>query len=98
MSRFQRMIEKVESIKSDLELCISHETCGSASEKETASRALKALSEVGWATPESGFGYNTGWAISELCKAVKFFSESKIALEIQNKNLNSLLDKQNNVN
>lgn len=39
-------------------------------EKIDASKALVALSDAGYPTPEETYGSNTSWAISDLCRAL----------------------------
>src|SRR6267142_3939018 len=52
----------IENRKSQLEATL-------ACEKKDCERALMAL--AGWyPTPGEGYGYNTSWAISDLCKAI----------------------------
>jgi hypothetical protein len=55
--------ERIEALENQRTVAIN-------AEKSDCTRALVALSAAGISTPEETYGYNTSWAISDLCRAV----------------------------
>lgn len=58
-------------VRCELELSRSQRFAAVEAERLDATKAFHALCAVHIATPEKGYGYNSSWAISDLCRAVK---------------------------
>ena len=48
-----------------------------AMERNDCEKALLALSGAGYPTPQEGYGSNSSWAISDLCRCVAAMSDQK---------------------
>lgn len=61
---------QLQAAQQERELHISQRNAAIKAEKRDAEKALLALSKAGFPTPTEGYGFNSSWAISDLCRWV----------------------------
>lgn len=68
---YEEQLEKeIEVLKAKLARAESHRVAALEHGKADASKALRALAAAHYPTPEEGYGDNTSWAISDLCRCI----------------------------
>lgn len=65
------LLQKIAELEGQAERLNQHMDAGVECERRDCSKALLAMAAVGICTPEEGYGTNSSWAISDLCRAVE---------------------------
>jgi len=60
----------IRCLQEDIDWLVSQRTAAFEAERRDASKAFEALISAGYPTPLEGYGSNSSWAISDLCRAL----------------------------
>lgn len=88
-----RLVEENSELKKEVERLKSHWTVGQNAERADCDKALYAIASF-FSTPVTGYGVNTSWAISDLCKAIKDLQSTLKAYEERELNHHTLIEEQ----